>query len=90
MKAVQRYFPVIHVCFPLPLFSGDSLENEGNSNPKCGGLHNVTAAQEKSFHCHPGIRGQYVNIRVAGANKKLEICELKVNPNPTGEKNLSP
>lgn len=43
----------------------------------------------KSFYCHPGIRGQYVNIRVPGENKKLEICEVLVNPNPTGEKNVS-
>ena len=50
----------------------------------------MTAAQAaKSFYCYPGIRGQYVNIRVPGENKKLEICEVLVNPSPTGEKNVS-
>ncbi|XP_022810391.1 uncharacterized protein LOC111347407, partial [Stylophora pistillata] len=43
----------------------------------------MTSSQEKSFECTPGIRGQYVNIRIAGNNKKLKICEESVNPNPT-------
>ena len=71
--------------FSLPLSLGDSLENEGNSNQQCGGSYTMAAAQVKSFYCHPGIRGQYVNIRVPGKSKKLEICEVSVNPNPTGE-----
>ena len=67
------------------LFSGDSLDNEGNSNQQCGaGPYTMTSSQEKSFHCTPGMRGRYVNIRTTGNNKKLEICEVLVNPNPTG------
>lgn len=62
---------------------GDSLDNGGISNQKCGGLYTMTSSQEKSFECTPGIRGQYVNIRIAGNNKKLNICEVSVNPNPT-------
>ena len=75
----------------LLLFSpGDSLENDGNSNQKFGGPYTMTSAQiVRSFYCNPGIRGQYVNIRVTGENKKLEICEVLVNPNPTGEKNVA-
>ena len=65
-------------------FSGDSLDNEGNSNQQCGGLYTMTSSQVNSYHCTPGIRGRYVNIRVAGDNKILEICEVLVNPNPTG------
>ena len=73
------------VPYPFLILSGDSLDNEGNINRKCGDQYNMTSAQNKSFYCHPGIQGRYVNIRVAGENKKLEICEVSVNPNPTGK-----
>ena len=63
---------------------GDNLDNEGNSNQKCGGPYTLTSSQEKSFFCTPGIKGRYVNIQIAGNNKKLAICEVSVNPNPTG------
>ena len=63
---------------------GDNLDNEGNLNQKCGGPYTLTSPQEKSFSCTPGIKGRYVNIRIAGNNKKLAICEVSVNPNPTG------
>ena len=63
---------------------GDNLDNEGNLNQKCGGPYTLTSSQEKSFFCTPGIKGRYVNIRIAGNNKKLAICEVSVNPNPTG------
>ena len=85
---IAQYVIVAHAkpsLFPLSLSLGDSLENEGNSNQQCGGSYTMAAAQVKSFYCHPGIRGQYVNIRVPGENKKLEICEVSVNPNPTGK-----
>ncbi|KAL9962924.1 hypothetical protein ACROYT_G032079 [Oculina patagonica] len=62
---------------------GDSLDDEGNSNQQCGGLNTMTSSQVISYHCAPGIRGRYVNIRIAGDNKILEICEVLVNPNPT-------
>ena len=45
----------------------------------------MTSSQEKSFDCTPGVRGRYVNIRIAGKNKKLNICAVSVNPNPAGE-----
>ncbi|XP_058958507.2 uncharacterized protein [Pocillopora verrucosa] len=61
---------------------GNSLDNEGNSNQKCGGPYTMTSSQEKSFDCTPGVRGRYVNIRIAGKNKKLDICAVSVNSNP--------
>ncbi|XP_027041698.1 uncharacterized protein LOC113669819 [Pocillopora damicornis] len=61
---------------------GNSLDNEGNSNQKCGGPYTMTSSQEKSFDCTPGVRGRYVDIRIAGKNKKLDICAVSVNPNP--------
>ncbi|KAJ7388646.1 hypothetical protein OS493_036499 [Desmophyllum pertusum] len=68
----------------LEIRIGDSLDNEGNSNQQCGaGPYTMTSSQEKSFHCTPGMRGRYVNIRTTGNNKKLGICEVLVNPNPT-------
>ena len=64
--------------------TGDSLDNDGNSNPKCGDLHSMAAIEKKSFHCSPALRGRYVNIRIPGASKMLTLCEVVVNPNPTG------
>lgn len=45
----------------------------------------MTSSQEKSFDCTPGVMGRYVNIRIAGKNKKLDICAVSVNSNPAGE-----
>ncbi|XP_022795010.1 uncharacterized protein LOC111333651 [Stylophora pistillata] len=72
-----------HALTDFEIRIGDSLDNEGNSNQKFGGPYTTTSSQEKSFFCIPGIRGRYVNIRIAGDNKKLEICGMSVNPNPT-------
>ena len=44
----------------------------------------MTSSKVNSYLCSPGIRGRYVNMRIAGDNKILEICEVIVNPNPTG------
>ena len=64
--------------------TGDSLDNDGNSNPKCGDLHSMAAIHNESFYCSPALRGRYVNIRIPGGSKMLTLCEVVVNPNPTG------
>ena len=80
----MKYFCYLYF-WHFTFSSGNSLDNEGNSNQKCGGPYTMTSSQEKSFDCTPGVRGRYVNIRIAGRNKKLDICAVSVNPNPTGE-----
>uniref|UniRef100_A0A8C7VAN2 Fucolectin tachylectin-4 pentraxin-1 domain-containing protein n=1 Tax=Oncorhynchus mykiss TaxID=8022 RepID=A0A8C7VAN2_ONCMY len=56
---------------------GNSLENDGNSNPRC-----VTALSSyilvMAFQCR-GIKGRYVNIFLSGSNKHLSLCEAEVN-----------
>ena len=64
---------------------GDGLENDGNSNPKCGDLHSMDSSPSKSFRCIPAMKGRYVNIRLQGAGKILTLCEVIINPNPTGD-----
>ncbi len=77
-------FSILKCCSCFLFSPGDSLDDEGNSNQQCGGLNTMTSSQVISYHCAPGIQGRYVNIRIAGDNKILEICEVLVNPNPTG------
>ena len=76
------YFRLLTLHFIIS--PGDNLDNEGNLNQKCGGPYTLTSSLKKSFSCTPGIKGRYVNIQIAGNNKKLAICEVSVNPNPTG------
>ncbi|XP_072431087.1 fucolectin-1-like [Chiloscyllium punctatum] len=56
---------------------GNSLENEGNSNPLCG-IVNITQHQiTYTFECN-GMEGQYVNIYIRGNNKILTLCEVEI------------
>ncbi|XP_055521982.1 fucolectin-1-like [Leucoraja erinacea] len=70
---------------------GDSLENDGNSNTRCGIVDSV-AGTTLTFNCG-GIVGQYVNIVIPGPDKILTLCEVEIFgselPHFHGKENLA-
>uniref|UniRef100_A0A8P4KEC5 Fucolectin tachylectin-4 pentraxin-1 domain-containing protein n=1 Tax=Dicentrarchus labrax TaxID=13489 RepID=A0A8P4KEC5_DICLA len=50
---------------------GNSLENNGNNNPRCGVIH-ITSAVTMVFNCSQ-MTGRYVNIFLPGAGKTLQL-----------------
>ncbi|XP_065150139.1 uncharacterized protein [Paramisgurnus dabryanus] len=65
---------------------GNSLENNGNNNTRCGVLYGVAAGQSVSVSCAE-MNGRYVNIIIPGSSKILTVCDVKVymGSAPTGE-----
>ena len=53
---------------------GNSTENEGNDNDRCGDKHSVRPGDIKTIRCN--ITGQYINIRVPESGKALSLCEV--------------
>ncbi|XP_026117440.1 fucolectin-4-like [Carassius auratus] len=56
---------------------GNSLENNGNNNPRCGVTSLVPAGSSVSFSCG-GMEGRYVNMYLPGIQKYLTLCEVEV------------
>ncbi|XP_073669779.1 uncharacterized protein [Paramisgurnus dabryanus] len=56
---------------------GNSLENNGNNNPRCAVLYGVSAGQSVSVSCHD-MKGQYVNVIIPGSSKILTLAEVEV------------
>ncbi|XP_028398644.1 uncharacterized protein LOC114522210 [Dendronephthya gigantea] len=56
---------------------GDSLENEGRNNPKCGDRHTVPHKEYKIISCSPPLSGRYVVIQGFDSSN-LVIIEVEV------------
>ncbi|KAL3064826.1 hypothetical protein OYC64_000955 [Pagothenia borchgrevinki] len=56
---------------------GDSLENNGNSNPRCAAISSIPAGFTETFECN-GMDGRYVTIVIPGRNEYLVFCEVEV------------
>ncbi|XP_049901636.1 uncharacterized protein LOC126391154 [Epinephelus moara] len=56
---------------------GNSLNDNGNANPRCAVIHSIPAGTSKTFVCN-GMEGQYVNIVIPGKYKYLTLCEVEV------------
>nr|XP_055055054.1 fucolectin-1-like [Misgurnus anguillicaudatus] len=56
---------------------GNSLENDGNNNPRCAVLYGVGWGQSVSVSCAE-MNGRYVNIIVPGSSKVLTLCDVQV------------
>nr|XP_055024019.1 fucolectin-like [Misgurnus anguillicaudatus] len=56
---------------------GNSLENNGNNNPRCGVLYGVAMAQSISVSCGD-MNGRYVNVIIPGSFKILTLCDVQV------------
>ncbi|XP_055075138.2 fucolectin-1-like [Misgurnus anguillicaudatus] len=56
---------------------GNSLENNGNNNPRCTVLNKIGQGQSVSVSCH-NMKGRYVNVIIPGGSKILSLAEVEV------------
>ncbi|XP_047450612.1 uncharacterized protein LOC125013729 [Mugil cephalus] len=64
---------------------GNSLTNNGNTNPRCATISHIRAGKTYTFQCDGGsIEGRYVNVIIPGQNKTLTLCEVEVYGTPAG------
>ncbi|KAL6462448.1 hypothetical protein MHYP_G00288700 [Metynnis hypsauchen] len=68
--------------------TGDSLDNNGNNNPRAGVISSIPAGKSITLNFEKGISGRYINVVIPGDNKVLTLCEVEVYgyPAPDGEK----
>uniref|UniRef100_A0A671TYS4 Fucolectin tachylectin-4 pentraxin-1 domain-containing protein n=1 Tax=Sparus aurata TaxID=8175 RepID=A0A671TYS4_SPAAU len=64
---------------------GNSLENNGNANPRCAVITSISAGESKTFECR-GMEGRFVNIVIPGRREFLTLCEVEVTGQPYGKK----
>uniref|UniRef100_A0A8C9ZKR4 F5/8 type C domain-containing protein n=1 Tax=Sander lucioperca TaxID=283035 RepID=A0A8C9ZKR4_SANLU len=69
---------------------GNSLNDNGNDNPRCAVISSIKAGTSQNFVCN-GMDGRYVNIVIPGRREYLTLCEVEVtgqalgNTAPTGD-----
>uniref|UniRef100_A0AAZ1XEV0 Fucolectin tachylectin-4 pentraxin-1 domain-containing protein n=2 Tax=Oreochromis aureus TaxID=47969 RepID=A0AAZ1XEV0_OREAU len=56
---------------------GDSLDNNGNSNPRCAVITSIPAGGIQEFQCN-GMDGRYVNVVIPRREEYLSLCEVEV------------
>ncbi|XP_029361247.1 uncharacterized protein LOC115045607 [Echeneis naucrates] len=56
---------------------GDSLDNNGNNNPRCAVITNIPSSAVVEYQCH-GMDGRYVNVLIPGRADYLTLCEVEV------------
>ncbi|XP_051985488.1 uncharacterized protein LOC127645934 [Xyrauchen texanus] len=56
---------------------GNSLDNNGNNNPRCAVISGIPAGKSVSYSCG-GMEGRYMNVFIPGDSKSLTLCEVKV------------
>ncbi|XP_064410301.1 pentraxin fusion protein-like [Latimeria chalumnae] len=56
---------------------GNSLDNNGNNNPKCGAVESTSAGSTHTFCCS-GMEGRYVSIVIPGRKDVLSLCEVEI------------
>ncbi|CAI5661916.1 uncharacterized protein LOC109194559 [Oreochromis niloticus] len=56
---------------------GDSLDNNGNNNPRCAVISSIPLGFTENFQCN-GMDGRYVNIIIPGRSEHLSLCEVEV------------
>ncbi|XP_071325144.1 uncharacterized protein [Trachinotus anak] len=56
---------------------GDSLDNNGNNNPRCAVITHIPASAIVEFPCN-GLDGRYVNVLIPGRREYLSLCEVEV------------
>ncbi|XP_034729390.1 fucolectin-4-like [Etheostoma cragini] len=56
---------------------GNSLNDNGNGNPRCAVISSITAGSSDTFKCN-GMEGRYVNIVIPGRQEYLTLCEVEV------------
>uniref|UniRef100_A0A8C9XHR7 F5/8 type C domain-containing protein n=1 Tax=Sander lucioperca TaxID=283035 RepID=A0A8C9XHR7_SANLU len=61
---------------------GNSLNNNGNDNPRCALISSIAAGNAETFVCN-GMEGRYVNIVILGRAEYLTLCEVEVTGQPS-------
>ncbi|XP_014905342.1 fucolectin-7-like [Poecilia latipinna] len=56
---------------------GDSLDNNGNNNPRCAVISTIAPGFTETFQCN-GMDGRYINVVIPGRNEYLTLCEVEV------------
>ncbi|XP_025760578.1 uncharacterized protein LOC109198665 [Oreochromis niloticus] len=65
---------------------GNSLENNGNNNPRCASISHIKAGKTYTFQCDGGsMEGRFVNVFLPGQKKTLTLCEVEVYAAPAVE-----
>ncbi|XP_028435574.1 uncharacterized protein LOC114556740 [Perca flavescens] len=57
---------------------GNSLNDNGNGNPRCAVISSMAAGSSQTFVCN-GMEGRYVNIVIPGRQEFLTLCEVEVH-----------
>ncbi|XP_075869108.1 fucolectin-5-like [Nelusetta ayraudi] len=68
---------------------GNSLDHNGNINPRCAVISVATPGSTKTYVCN-GMEGRYINIVVPGKRQQLILCEVEKLISHREEKRLSP
>ncbi|XP_063775537.1 fucolectin-like [Pseudophryne corroboree] len=63
---------------------GNSVENNGNDNPRCAQITSTSTGTTQTFQCK-GMVGQFVNIILPAKQKYLQLCEVQVFGIPTAD-----
>ncbi|KAK7878045.1 hypothetical protein WMY93_031295 [Mugilogobius chulae] len=58
---------------------GNSLDNNGNSNPIVATVSHIAGGRSQTFVLPRAVEGRYVNIFLPGMNKILTLCEVEVH-----------
>ncbi|XP_038654642.1 fucolectin-4-like isoform X2 [Scyliorhinus canicula] len=56
---------------------GDSLENNGKSNARCGEVTSIGPGETQTFACN-GMLGRYVTVVIPGRPDSLAIAEVAI------------
>uniref|UniRef100_A0A8C4GQI5 Fucolectin tachylectin-4 pentraxin-1 domain-containing protein n=1 Tax=Dicentrarchus labrax TaxID=13489 RepID=A0A8C4GQI5_DICLA len=54
---------------------GNSLKDNGNTNPRCAVISSTEHGTSKTFMCN-GMEGRYVNVVIPGRQEYLTLCEV--------------
>uniref|UniRef100_A0A3B4GY66 Fucolectin tachylectin-4 pentraxin-1 domain-containing protein n=1 Tax=Pundamilia nyererei TaxID=303518 RepID=A0A3B4GY66_9CICH len=64
---------------------GNSLENNGNNNPRCASISHIKAGKTYTYRCDGGsMEGRFVNVFLPGQKKTVTLCEVEVYAAPAG------
>uniref|UniRef100_A0AAZ1WX81 Fucolectin tachylectin-4 pentraxin-1 domain-containing protein n=1 Tax=Oreochromis aureus TaxID=47969 RepID=A0AAZ1WX81_OREAU len=56
---------------------GDSLDQSGNQNPRCGIIESLDGTPTYTFHCNE-MEGRYINVFMPAPLRVLTLCEVEV------------
>uniref|UniRef100_A0A673MH26 Uncharacterized LOC107719123 n=1 Tax=Sinocyclocheilus rhinocerous TaxID=307959 RepID=A0A673MH26_9TELE len=60
---------------------GNSLDNNGNNNPRCAVISSIHPGFSTTFECD-GMEGHYINVVIPGRQEYLTLCEVEVYGSP--------